>query len=573
MPEAGTVSTTERPSGESRRRWLTADWWEGSRFGQVFGADVRSLAAFRIAIALIVLMDMVARWPNIRIHLTDEGVLPRSMAVESFVRWRWSINLTNDLYEFQAALVLLTMAAAASMLVGYRTRLMTVLVWVLVVSIQVRNPYVLSGADSLLRVLLFWAMFLPLGAVWSIDQRRTPRVGRPAHLVLSFATIGLFLQIAFMYWFTAALKSAPEWRSEGTALYYALGAGHITKPFGEYLHQFPELLRVMTHASLGLEIVAPILLFCPFLTGPVRTFAVASIMVFHLGIYLTMDVGIFPWTSALCMLGFLPAWFWDHLLPAVRERVPVRGDRLSREWQSLVQGVRRQWEPVRERLGHQRLMFSTAGMTPDTYPPAAAAAAKVSPGVAAQTVDPPAVVVTTQRAGPVANVFMAVCIVFVFLWNLTSVTAFTMPRETLPFAYSSGLYQQWNMFAPHPSKSTSWIVVRGVLRDGREIDLLTPIVQDDLTRVPALTWDRPDNIVGEYYGDKYWRKYLTALGTENRSDERRAFAAYSCRTWNGYYGGDVRLAGLQIVRMSQPTLPDDEEASLRRSVVAQFRCG
>jgi hypothetical protein len=32
-----------------------------------------------------------------------------------------------------------------------------------------RNPYILSGGDVLLRVVVFWAMFLPLGDRYSLD--------------------------------------------------------------------------------------------------------------------------------------------------------------------------------------------------------------------------------------------------------------------------------------------------------------------------------------------------------------------------------------------------------------------
>jgi hypothetical protein len=564
-PAAGTVP-------QARSRWLSLSWWERSRFGDVFGADLRSLAALRIVLAAIVVMDMIARWPDLRVHYTDEGVMPRSLLVDGFVRWRWSLNLVNDTYAFQAFLLLATIVAAICMMLGYRARLATVIVFVMVVSIQVRNPFVLSGADSLLRVLMFWAMFLPLGAAWSLDARKRPGSLSLSNRFLSFATIGIFLQIAFMYWFTAALKSSPEWRSDGTALYYALGAGHITRPFGEYLHQFPELLRVMTHASLGLEIVAPILLFCPFFTGPVRTFAIASIMSFHLGIYLTMDVGIFPWTSALCMVCFLPSWFWDTLIPRIQARIPRRVAMTGDNWRSALQPIHDRWIPIRDRVGHVAMSLSTASGTADGF--------TVSPPPAVNRVDRPAVSIqddvkhtTTLRSSPLVNLFLAGCLVFVFLWNWTAVSSFRMPSETLPFAYSTGLYQKWNMFAPRPSTATVWIVVRGVLEDGREIDLLTPIVHDDLTRVPVLSWDQPDDIVGEYYGSKYWRKYLTAIGQEKNDEERQAFAAYACRTWNGHYGGDVRLVGLQVIRMSQRTLPDYEDAPTRRSIIAQYRCG
>jgi hypothetical protein len=73
---------------------------------------------------------------------------------------------------FQALLFGIAAVAALAMLVGYRTRLAVFVVWVLVLSIQVRNPFLDSSADDLLRLLLFWAMFLPLGAYWSVDCLR-----------------------------------------------------------------------------------------------------------------------------------------------------------------------------------------------------------------------------------------------------------------------------------------------------------------------------------------------------------------------------------------------------------------
>lgn len=556
----------------SRDQWWTLRRWESTKVGELFGADLRSLALFRIAMATIVLMDVVGRIPNLRVHYSDEGVMPRSLLVDDFVRWRWSVNLINDLYTFQAACMVLTAAAAVGMMLGYRTRLMTVIVWVMVTSIQVRNPLVLSGADTLLRVLLFWSMFLPLGAYWSVDARRRPTGVRLQRRFLSFGTIGLFMQICLMYWFTATLKSGPEWRSEGTALYYALGANHITKPFGEWLHQFPDLLKVLTHASLGLEFVAPVLLFSPFLTGPIRTMAIASIVSLHVGIFLTMDVGIFPWTSSFCMAAFLPAWFWDTALQRVQAAMPRGVRSRGRTWRTALEPrLAHAVDVVRRYLPQRYPMFAVDGGALGASTASAPHGAKRTPASRSRhkgTEDRRAVV----RSWPITNLFLAGCLVFVVLWNWTSVSDFRMPAEARPFAYASGLYQRWNMFAPHPSKGTVWVVVRGVLANGQQVDLLTPIVHNDLGRVPDVSWDEPGDIVGEYYGDKYWRKYLTAITQDGYSDERRAFAAYSCRTWNNYYGGDVELAGLQIIKMSQRTLPNYEEAPTRRSVLSEFRC-
>src|SRR5919112_1073057 len=78
-----------------------------------------------------------------------------------------------------------------------------------------------------------------------------------------------------------------------------------------FLLAFPGLLQVLTFGTFTLEAFGLFLLFCPFFTGPVRTGTVLAIMSLHFGIWLTMDIGIFPWISAFCMVCFFPAWFWE----------------------------------------------------------------------------------------------------------------------------------------------------------------------------------------------------------------------------------------------------------------------
>src|SRR5215216_205767 len=298
--------------------------WGYEKLVEVFGADLRSLALFRIVLALLVLVDLTNRATDFYAHYTDAGILPRTVLLEEVLsRWAFSVNLMNGEPLFQAAVFAAAAAAALGMLVGYRTRLVTFIVWVLVLSIQWRNPLILNSGDVLLRMLLFWGMFLPLGAFWSVDRALKVAPPRLSMRFLSLPTVALFLQIAFVYWFTTILKSDPAWRTDGTGIYYALGSDQFATHIGAYLYQFPELLKVLTFATIGLEAFGPFLLFCPFFTGPVRTGAVLAYMNLHVGIWLTMNVGLFSWTAALCMVCFLPTWFWDQaakLYSALPER-------------------------------------------------------------------------------------------------------------------------------------------------------------------------------------------------------------------------------------------------------------
>jgi len=64
-------------------------------------------------------------------------------------------------------------------------------------------PLVLNGGDTLLRLVLFWAMFAPMGARFSVDALRTGgREGR----ILSVGTVGLLCQVVVMYAANVAMK-------------------------------------------------------------------------------------------------------------------------------------------------------------------------------------------------------------------------------------------------------------------------------------------------------------------------------------------------------------------------------
>ena len=58
-----------------------------SLLAQLFGVDLRSLALFRVAIAVVVLVDLVVRADDLTALYTDVGVLPRSDS-QLFARWK-----------------------------------------------------------------------------------------------------------------------------------------------------------------------------------------------------------------------------------------------------------------------------------------------------------------------------------------------------------------------------------------------------------------------------------------------------------------------------------------------------
>jgi hypothetical protein len=562
-------------------------WWR-AKVVEVFGADLRSLALFRIVLALLVLADLANRATDLSAHYTDAGVLPRTVLVQEVLSpWAFSLNLMNGQAFFQALLFCVAAVAALGLLVGYRTRLMTVVVWILLLSIQWRNPLV-GGADGpLLRLMLFWAMFLPLGAYWSLDRALKREAPRFSMRFLSLATVGLFMQIAFVYWFTAALKSGPEWRVDGTALYYALSIDQIATPFGHYLLNFPDLLTVMTFATVCLEAFGPFLLFCPFFTGPVRTGAVMAFMSLHFGIWLTMDIGIFPWISAFCMVCFLPTWFWNVPYAKLRATLPEWFDNAALRLQNAASHL------VRDRLSplHLRLAPATGAAVPDptlrgdgnqmgsrlariaslprtlisgTPPRDESTAGQGTPNGTPAGSEP-----RMLRSSLLTNLVAIIFLMYVLFWNLTTVSAFTMPEQLFPVGPFLGLDQYWGMFAPSPSKEDGWYVIPGNLRDGQQTDLMS-VTRDDYG-VHPVSWEKPQDVTATFKNE-HWRKYLENLYSKDHADQRLYFGQYICRQWNARHTGAEQLENFKITYMLEMTQPNYKYSAPQKMVLWEHSC-
>ncbi len=502
---------------------------------RLFGIDLRALAALRICLAFLLLCDLAARLSDLAAFYTDDGVLPSTL-----VRWRldplaFSVHLLSGDAAIQAALFLVHGLCAAAMLVGWRTRWTTALSWFLLTSLHYRNPSILFGADKYLRVLLFWSLFLPLGARWSLDSVRGPARGsRPVRLC-TWGTAAMLIQNAIVYLTTGALKWKEAAWQEGTALYYSLSVDQVVKEFANVLLRFPDVLNAATYAALYLELVGPLLLFSPFWTAPLRTAVVVCLMLMHFGIFLSLKLWIFPWVNMAALLIFLPSAFWD--------RVAAWGQYLGQ----VPFGVA--WR----RRCRDRWTRLVASM--------------------------PQRPVVIGEPKPIA-LCMAVLLVAVVFWNLTVVapSLFRMPRRLRPLYFLPHLDQDWRMFVKPETFGSGWMVVAGTLGDGTQVNLLD--------HGAALTWEAPRR--AKNFTSIRWRRYLSYMnrgddgivrgddslrhrnyaGGRVDGDVRREFARYLCHSWSASHGDGPQLKSVEVAAMSRNVTPGSQEQGPYRKVVS-----
>ena len=276
--------------------------------------DTRSLALFRILIAMVVLVDLAWRATDLTFFMTDAGALPRAdlWRLDSN-HYSWSLHVLSGAWTWQALLLVVHGLAAIALAIGWRTRLATIITWVLCISLQSRNFQILQGGDVLLRCLLFWAVFLPLGARWSVDAWRN---GPGPALVRNAASLAILLQVALIYLCSGILKWHPAWHSEANALWYALNLDQFATPMGRWLRSHETWLPWLTRGTLVFELLGPFLAFVPWRNDRFRAWAVLAFCGFHVGMLLCLELGPFPYVCIAGWTLFIPGGLWSWRQPA-----------------------------------------------------------------------------------------------------------------------------------------------------------------------------------------------------------------------------------------------------------------
>src|SRR5688500_13530865 len=125
---------------------------------EIFSVDLRALAMLRIMLAGLLIYDLFARLGDLAAFYTDFGLLPRDVFLEKFSNsFHFSVHLAGGKVGWLALIFAIHILAAFAMLVGYRTRIATIVSWFLLISLHVRNPMILNGGDVLFRMAFFWA--------------------------------------------------------------------------------------------------------------------------------------------------------------------------------------------------------------------------------------------------------------------------------------------------------------------------------------------------------------------------------------------------------------------------------
>lgn len=479
------------------------------RFRKVFGCDLRSLAIFRIALAFLIFYDVLARFPDAEAFYSDSGFFSIEYAKEESPP-SFSINYLSGSVAFQQTIFVVLAIFATTLAAGLFTRISTFVCWILLISIHIRNPFVLIGGDTLLRLLLFWSLFIPLGRVWSVDhwlnkRKKKKELSSRDTLLVSAGTACLIIQVCLMYWCAGICKLTETWL-DGTAMEYVLRLSLYVRPAGEWVLTQPLLLKFIAYSTLVIELAIPFFLFIPIWTEKIRLLVILIFWGLHLGIEMTLDVGNFGCVSMVSWLPLLPGFVFQCCCccsKREKETYEISGGR------------------------NQNAEASEADSTGSR-----------SAG---------------RCCGWWASAVPVAFLIYIVLWNYSGLDLLQGSRWHLKLSkefqrpgWVTMVAQNFQMFG-EPPKFDPTFVFNGRTIDGREIDL----IQDRLA-----SESRPD---GKFHNvvTAQWKKiHRFLLRHPGNSRFHQALLDYYTRTWNQTHSGGEQVVESRLECYYSKTGPE-----------------
>lgn len=479
------------------------EWWRSLR--QIYlTVDPRSLGAFRIGLALVLLSDLARRWVELDFWYVNSGLLPnhtllwRPPAQHMFSLFFGASTLPEARLGFALCALVYVL-----LLLGYRTRWLQLLALVARVSLNTRLAVLENGGDMVMDLLCLLTLPLPLGARFSLDAvataRRTQRaagVSEPLprfvpesakQPVVSLAVLGLLLQFATIYYFNAASKGGTAWR-DGSAVHYALHQDKLVTWAGVWLreHLPSELVRGLTWGVLATEWTGFVLLLSPVSWRQSRLVAVCLMPTLHLGFALGLNLGGF----SPAMMSFYPllltAGHWDALERRFGARAGVLWSRVERRFGPAFDRLSAPVDPPFPEL--RRALWNTG-------------TALVLVAITSEVLNDNSPVPKALRLPQPA-------------WAKAVIE---YPR----------ILQGWRMFASEPSRKDTMIYVEAKTAAGERVDPYNAVASDQ--RYPA------GNVVPAHMGQsQFFVMYSDRIANSHYAAYRQAFSewllAYPQRT-------------------------------------------
>lgn len=193
----------------------------------------------------------------------------------------------------------------ALLTVGYQTRVMSTLAFIITISYCHRLTGSLFGLDQINALIATYLMLGSSGAVYSVDRwlaKRRGQIALPQPTVGTNIAIRLIqLHMCVIYLFGGIGKARGELWWDGSALWYAFAIKEYQSLDMTWTVHFPSVLALMTHLTLFWELSYAFLVW-PKLTRPIM---IGMAVFVHAGIGMALGMKTFGLVMIIANLAFI----------------------------------------------------------------------------------------------------------------------------------------------------------------------------------------------------------------------------------------------------------------------------
>jgi hypothetical protein len=271
------------------------------------GISPASVAVFRIAFGVLLIVDAALLWRIRRFAFAPDGVLAIDDHIPAHAGTRFSLlHWMPRTMTSVNAMFALHVTAAAAITLGLLTPLAIGVAVITLLTLHHRNPFVLNSCDTILRLLCVLLLFSHSNAAFSVDAWIWPSLASTQISPWGQRLMQLLISSIYLKTVFWKLRGA-EWR-DGSAVYYAL----TFKPYER--HALPAPLRRpwfyrgATWATLAIEASLGSLIWIEPLRYPVLICGVG----FHLTMDYLLSVTMFQWAMLCALLLFVPPHDMAH---------------------------------------------------------------------------------------------------------------------------------------------------------------------------------------------------------------------------------------------------------------------
>jgi hypothetical protein len=240
----------------------------------------------RFTVGLGIFLHIITWIPYLEQFFMDSGFLTSDLVRNSSPVYNWSIlfYLPSD---FVVPLYLLLVSCVVCFAFSYAPQLFGVLTYILFNSFINRMPHIYYGGYQFLIFALFFLMLVPN------KKNQSEYKDCWQFRVIQF-------QVCYIYLVAALMKiKEPMWLN-GTQMQEVLVVYGAVWDF-TWIYSYPLLGAVMTYAPMFLELSFAFLIWF----NQTRAFMVASLILMHTGIMLTMNVTWLSETMICLLMSFL----------------------------------------------------------------------------------------------------------------------------------------------------------------------------------------------------------------------------------------------------------------------------